>query len=114
MTSLPNRQELQVNSNGLAEKFNTAKLLNNKVHGFWEEILDKPVDTRVDTELSDSERAAELNGSLRHVQPLKQVNVSDRAPAEALTPAAVSTKSTPQLDLFQVGLELLQERLALN
>lgn len=114
MTSLPNGQQLQVNGNGLAGKFKTAKLLNNKVHGFWEEVLDKPVDSRVDTELSDSEKAAELNGSLRQVQPLAHVSISDRASAEVLTPAAVSTKSTPQLDLFQIGLELLQERLALN
>ena len=114
MTSLPNRQELQVNSNRLAKKFNTAKLLNNKVQGFWEEILDKPVDSRVDIKRSDSDTAAALNSSLQHVQPLRPVNVSDRTSTEALTPAAVSTKSSQQLDLFQVGLELLQERLALN
>lgn len=114
MTSLPNGEQLQVNGNGLAGKFNTAKLLNNKVHGFWEEVLDKPVDSRVDTELSDSEKAAELNGSLGQVQPVAHVSISDRASAKVLTPAAGSTNSTQKLDLFQVGLDLLQERLALN
>ncbi len=115
MTSLPNRQKLQVNSNALAGKLNAATLFNNKVHGFWEEILDKPVNSRVDTELPDSDNAAELNGSVRQLESLMPVDVSDhRTSAEALTPAAGSTNSTQQLDLFQVGLELLQERLALN
>ena len=108
MTNFPNRQQLQVNGNKLAGKLNAAKLFNNNVHGFWEEILDKPVNSCENTELSDSEKTAELNGSLRQVQPLMPVNVSDRAPA------AGSTNSTTQLDLFQVSLELLQERLALS
>ncbi|HAA31370.1 MAG TPA: hypothetical protein DCE56_31235 [Cyanobacteria bacterium UBA8553] len=106
MTNFPNRQQLQVNGNRLAEKLNAAKLFNNNAHGFWEEILDKPVSSRLNTELSDREKAAELNGSLRQVEPLAQIRVSDRAPE------AGSTNSTKQLDLFQVSLELLQERLA--
>ena len=112
MVSLPNRQELHVNSNGLAGKLNTVKLFNNKVNGFWKEILDKPVDSRVGTELSDRENAVELNRSTEQVQSSTHDSISDRAQAEVLTPAAGSTKSTPQIDLFQVGLELLQERLA--
>lgn len=112
MASFPKRQELHLNSNGLAGKLNTAKLFNNKVNGFWEEILDKPVDNRVKTELSDSENAVELNRSTEQVQSSTHVKIGDRAQAEALTPAAGSTSSIQQLDLFQVGIELLQERLA--
>lgn len=112
MASFPKRQELQVNGNGLAGKLNTAKFFNNKVNGFWEEILDKSVDSLVKTELSDSEKAVELNRSTEQVQSSTQVRIGDRAQAEALTPAAGSTNSTQQLDLFQVGMELLHERLA--
>lgn len=101
MTSLPNRQELQVNGNGLARKLNTAKFFNNKVNGFWQEILDKPVDSRVKTELSDSDNTVELNRSTGQVQSSTPVNISDRTKAEALTPAAGSTNHTQQLDLFQ-------------
>lgn len=117
MASLPNHQESRVNRNVLAGKLNTRELSNNKIYGFWEEILDKSVDNGVGTTLSSSENAVELNGSTGHsIRPLTEV--SDRNTSQAVPnvqvevlASATSTNNTQQLDLFQVGVELLQERL---
>ena len=126
MPNLPNYQQPPVNGNGLAGTTHTKEVIPKTHQGFWGNILDKTVDSPVDTRLSARKSLIKAKISRRHLRLLKHVSASadDVKPLgkpdevqvqqDVLASAAGRTNSTQQLDLFQVSLELLQERSTLT
>ncbi len=81
MTSLYPDREYLVNTTGFAEELNlvleapdnaTEELCNDKVEGFWQEIVDASVDINIDTERSQPLDVFQMAMDLfqeRHLKP---------------------------------------------